>query len=60
MLCKCYRIVLYTVHVIEFSVLGPFFYGDGVVTDDDSSALLVTSTLCQRHLVNVRKRKRNS
>jgi len=32
-------------------------------TDDDiiiSSALLITSTLYQRHQVNVRKRKRNS
>jgi len=30
MLCKCYWIVLYIVHVIAFCLGGPFFSGHGV------------------------------
>ena len=30
MLCKCYWIVLYTVHVTAFCLGGPFFSGHGV------------------------------
>jgi len=30
MLCKCHWIVLFTVHVIAFSLGGPFFSGYGV------------------------------
>jgi len=32
MLCKCYWIVLYTVHFTAFSLGGPFFSGHGVDT----------------------------
>ena len=32
MLCKCYWIVLYTVHFTAFCLGGPFFSGHGVHT----------------------------
>jgi len=30
MLCKCYWIALYTVHLTAFCLGGPFFHGHGV------------------------------
>jgi len=64
MLCKCYWIMLYIVHVTAFCLVGPFFSGHGVVNDnrpvrhaaegaDDtaSSCLLQVYDMCHQMLL---------
>ena len=46
MLCKCYWIVLFTVHVTAFCLGGRFFPGHGVVTLKLKTSYSVTRKLC--------------